>query len=1035
MKIRLEKTVILIDNMDQYLPIRKLKPGETVTGLDEVTGKYIKNTITTIEKIKVRNDDFYIINDRHWFYKNQSLYVNGRVDHAFNIKIGDKLTGFFGKEIEVVSIQKINQTGYFNRFTIDGNHTYFVDGVLLHNASRYWVGGTASWDGTAGTKWAATSGGAGGSSIPTSSDDVFLDGSSGSGTVTIATGNTNCLSLDCTGFTGTLAGSAAISIFGNCKFVSGMTLSYTGTFTFASTSTGRTVTMGSKTIAGNVIFNGSGGEWKLQDTFATSGASSLITLTTGTLDINSKSVTIRAFNTNGTGVRSLVDTGAGGTITLTGNNATIWEVQTFTNLTFGTLNPIICNYSGSTGTRTIRNAPSGGASKALSFRITAGTDIIAGGTNGCVFQDLDFTGFAGTINTTRTIYGNLTIPSGVTVTTSAALTLAATSGTKTISISSTIGASITIDGVGGTFQLGATLNSTSTLTVTNGTFLANGFNINVLSFASSNSNTRTVNLSGITLTTTGINGFSVSTSTNLTFTAPSLIHLNHSSASVGKFLGGGKTYNNVKWTTASTGNLSVTGNNTIAEFYITGTGTGIALITGSNNFTVLKADTPPHTLRFTAGTTQTITPGGWQIKGSVGNLMTIQSSTTTNFILSMASGVVNTDYLSIADSTAQGGATWYAGPNSTDAGGGNVGWIFTAAEMVITKSSKYCVATTPAAVTKSLKYTVTTEGTPITKSIQYAVASENAATKSLKYAVIAPAATTRSLKYAVVIEQSAITKGLGYYILKGSAETKSIQYVITASNAVSKTLQYEISAEYVLTKSIAYAVNIGSVLNKTLLYAVVAKVPVTKGLQYSILIENQLTKTIKYNVLLEQSISKSLLYFVRSDSKVTKILDYKVTDNISIQKTVSYTIQTSQITTKAVVYQVQKHNALSLGMLYAIDEKHQIDKALQYAVLQNSSKQNDLVYKVLAHAKSELGLKYTVLTDAAITRPMVYIIVERFSITKPLIYHMRVNPYNPKPNPYYKKDGIYSPKQSPFTQKTNPYSSKNPVYTPFPPNH
>ena len=31
-------------------------------------------------------------------------------------------------------------------------------GILL----RYWVGGTADWDGTAGTKWAYTSGGVGG---------------------------------------------------------------------------------------------------------------------------------------------------------------------------------------------------------------------------------------------------------------------------------------------------------------------------------------------------------------------------------------------------------------------------------------------------------------------------------------------------------------------------------------------------------------------------------------------------------------------------------------------------------------------------------------------------------------------------------------------------------------------------------------------------------------------------------------------------------------------------------------------------------
>ena len=42
-------------------------------------------------------------------------------------------------------------------------------------AARYWVGGTANWDATAGTKWALTSGGAGGQAVPTSADDVFID--------------------------------------------------------------------------------------------------------------------------------------------------------------------------------------------------------------------------------------------------------------------------------------------------------------------------------------------------------------------------------------------------------------------------------------------------------------------------------------------------------------------------------------------------------------------------------------------------------------------------------------------------------------------------------------------------------------------------------------------------------------------------------------------------------------------------------------------------------------------------------------------
>ena len=53
-------------------------------------------------------------------------------------------------------------------------------------ASRYWVGGTANWDNTAGTKWSDVSGGAGGFSAPTSADDVFFDANSGTNTITTA---------------------------------------------------------------------------------------------------------------------------------------------------------------------------------------------------------------------------------------------------------------------------------------------------------------------------------------------------------------------------------------------------------------------------------------------------------------------------------------------------------------------------------------------------------------------------------------------------------------------------------------------------------------------------------------------------------------------------------------------------------------------------------------------------------------------------------------------------------------------------------
>ncbi|TPI13862.1 hypothetical protein [Mesorhizobium sp. B4-1-1] len=70
-------------------------------------------------------------------------------------------------------------------------------------ATRFWVGGTGTWDASTTTHWAATSNGAGGASVPGSADTVTFDGSSGGGTVTVNT-TVNVISLTTSAFTGTL---------------------------------------------------------------------------------------------------------------------------------------------------------------------------------------------------------------------------------------------------------------------------------------------------------------------------------------------------------------------------------------------------------------------------------------------------------------------------------------------------------------------------------------------------------------------------------------------------------------------------------------------------------------------------------------------------------------------------------------------------------------------------------------------------------------------------------------------------------------
>lgn len=68
-------------------------------------------------------------------------------------------------------------------------------------ANRFWVGGTGTWDAATTTHWAATSGGAGGQSVPSSGDFVTFDAASGGGTVTTST-NPTIVSLTWGAFTG-----------------------------------------------------------------------------------------------------------------------------------------------------------------------------------------------------------------------------------------------------------------------------------------------------------------------------------------------------------------------------------------------------------------------------------------------------------------------------------------------------------------------------------------------------------------------------------------------------------------------------------------------------------------------------------------------------------------------------------------------------------------------------------------------------------------------------------------------------------------
>lgn len=192
----------------------------------------------------------------------------------------------------------------------------------------YWVGGTESWNATAGSKWSLTSGGTGGEAVPTSADNVFFDANSGTVVVTVSA-TANCADLTFTGYTGTLAGSSALNIYGSLTLGSGMTRTYTGTITFSSTSTGKTITSSGITMASSITFNGIGGEWTLQDSL--NNGDSSITITRGSFVTNNQNMTCGSFNCSNSNTRSL-NLGSS-QITIPTLGAT-WSTSISTNLTF-----------------------------------------------------------------------------------------------------------------------------------------------------------------------------------------------------------------------------------------------------------------------------------------------------------------------------------------------------------------------------------------------------------------------------------------------------------------------------------------------------------------------------------------------------------------------------------------------------------------------------------------------------------------------------------------------------------------------------
>jgi hypothetical protein len=237
---------------------------------------------------------------------------------------------------------------------------------------------------------------------------------------------------------------------------------------------------------------------------------------------------------------------------------------------------------------------------------------------------------------TPSIYGNWINGTGVTAVGTGVMTFAGRGSQTLTSAGRTFTQAFTIDTPGGSVTLqdafDTNRSTSSAVKLDSGTFDANNYNVTLSGslggFSSSNANTRTIAVGSGTWTIPGSStAWSTNTSVNLTVTGTGTISM--TSASSKTFGGGGSTqYSGITLNQGGAGQLTISGNNTLANITNTYSATGAT------------------TISFSA-TTQRV--ADFTATGTAGNVLTIQGSSATSpcTLIHTGAGDISLDYVTI----------------------------------------------------------------------------------------------------------------------------------------------------------------------------------------------------------------------------------------------------------------------------------------------------------------------------------------------------------------------------------------------------
>ncbi|GAB2811188.1 hypothetical protein GCM10027043_08250 [Ferruginibacter profundus] len=328
---------------------------------------------------------------------------------------------------------------------------------------------------------------------------------------------------------------------------------------------------------------------------------------------------------------------------------------------------------------------------ANSFTVAAQTTFINTPTAYC--RDMTWAGvantptLAGAVANQLKIYGSLVLSAGMNQLFQGPVSFEAAAAAQTISTAGrSFINSVSFNGTGGWTLLDA-LSCNNTIYLYSGTLNTNGQAVNAITFNSSTTGQRTLNMGASVFTLSGPTSWNVSIPTGLTVNSgTSVVNATGGGLSPVSFIGGGFVYYDLNFTNATATGAAIFDNNSFhnvsfasnAVLYDNNTINDAVFnkngdLYGNNHFNNLSF-TPNYTYTLKENKQQTIT-GRWQVQGSCTAYIILQSATPgSSSSVTKTSGTVNGYNIHLRDIAASGGAIFNA-YNSVNLGG-NSGWGF-----------------------------------------------------------------------------------------------------------------------------------------------------------------------------------------------------------------------------------------------------------------------------------------------------------------------------------------------------------------------